>query len=97
MDDVVIVGAGPAGLAIAYQLSRLDARYRLVDGSRELASSWRARHARDGVTIAIDNGFLVLDEYGFPRTIAAESKNQYLSHFQESSATSVSQNFCGNT
>jgi cation diffusion facilitator CzcD-associated flavoprotein CzcO len=44
MEDVVIIGAGPAGLAVAYQLSRLGIRYRLVDAGRELASAWRARH-----------------------------------------------------
>lgn len=44
MEDVVIVGAGPAGLAAAYQFAQLGIRFRLVDEADELASAWKRRH-----------------------------------------------------
>lgn len=44
MEDVVIVGAGAAGLGVYYQLSLLGIRPRILDESNKIASSWRSRH-----------------------------------------------------
>lgn len=44
MELATIIGAGPAGLAVAYELSRRGLSYRLLDESDQLASSWRRRH-----------------------------------------------------
>lgn len=44
MEHTVIVGAGPAGLALAYRLKRLGIMYRHVDESDCIGSPWRSRH-----------------------------------------------------
>ena len=41
--DVIVVGAGQAGLATAYHLSRLGARFLVVDSASEIGQSWRTR------------------------------------------------------
>ncbi|MDX1572169.1 MAG: NAD(P)/FAD-dependent oxidoreductase [Xanthomonadales bacterium] len=41
---VLIIGAGPAGLAAAYELSHRGIRPRIVDQADRVASSWRSRH-----------------------------------------------------
>ncbi len=39
-EDVLIVGAGPAGISSAYYLDRAGIRYRAVDQARAIASTW---------------------------------------------------------
>src|SRR6476619_5939332 len=41
--DVLVIGAGQAGLALAWHLNRRDARYRLIDSAPEIGHSWRTR------------------------------------------------------
>jgi putative flavoprotein involved in K+ transport len=41
--DVLVIGAGQAGLAMAWHLARRGVRYLLVDGGPEVGSSWRNR------------------------------------------------------
>ena len=41
--DVLVIGAGQAGLAVGYHLSRHGLRFLLVDGAPELGHSWRSR------------------------------------------------------
>jgi len=41
--DVIVVGAGQAGLALGYHLARSSLRFLLVDGATEIGNSWRAR------------------------------------------------------
>lgn len=41
--DVVVIGAGQAGLAIAWHLSRHGARFRLLDSTSQIGDSWRTR------------------------------------------------------
>ena len=41
--DVVVIGAGQAGLALGHHLARRDADFLLVDAGREIGSSWRSR------------------------------------------------------
>lgn len=43
-DDVLILGAGPSGLAIAAELQRRGVTARVVDAAGQLASAWRRRH-----------------------------------------------------
>lgn len=43
-EDVVIVGAGPAGLAAAHELRRTGIAPHLIDQADRVASSWRRRH-----------------------------------------------------
>ncbi|HET8598876.1 MAG TPA: FAD-dependent oxidoreductase, partial [Segeticoccus sp.] len=41
--DVLVIGAGQAGLALAWHLSRQQVRYLLVDAAPEVGHSWRTR------------------------------------------------------
>lgn len=41
--DVLVIGAGQAGLAVGYHLSRHRMRFLLVDAAPELGHSWRSR------------------------------------------------------
>jgi putative flavoprotein involved in K+ transport len=41
--DVVVVGAGQAGLAIGWHLKRAGARFAILDGAPEVGHSWRTR------------------------------------------------------
>ena len=41
--DVLVIGAGQAGLALGHHLARRDARFLLLDAGPEIGSSWRNR------------------------------------------------------
>ena len=41
--DVILIGAGQAGLAMGRELARQGRRFLILDSARELGSSWRAR------------------------------------------------------
>ena len=41
--DVIIVGAGQAGLAVGYHLARSGLRFLLVDGATGIGDTWRSR------------------------------------------------------
>lgn len=41
--DVVVIGAGQAGLAIGYFLGRAGRRFLIVDGADSIAAAWRSR------------------------------------------------------
>ena len=41
--DVLVIGAGQAGLAIGYELKRRGLDFAIVDGEAEVGSSWRRR------------------------------------------------------
>lgn len=45
-DAVVIIGAGPAGLAVAACLTRAGVPFTLVDRATDVASAWRTHYAR---------------------------------------------------
>ena len=41
--DVIVVGGGQAGLAVAYYLARQEADFRVLDAAAETGESWRTR------------------------------------------------------
>jgi len=41
--DVLVIGAGQAGLALGHHLTRIGARFLIVDAAAEVGSSWRRR------------------------------------------------------
>jgi putative flavoprotein involved in K+ transport len=41
-EDVLIIGAGPAGIATAYYLQQAGIRYRVVDQADEIGSTWNS-------------------------------------------------------
>jgi putative flavoprotein involved in K+ transport len=42
--DVLIIGAGQAGLALGYHLKKTALRFQLVEGHRRIGDSWRKRY-----------------------------------------------------
>lgn len=44
MTDVLIIGAGSAGLGLAYRLKQLGINPRIIDEAPQVAASWRGRH-----------------------------------------------------
>ncbi|GAB4515746.1 MAG: NAD(P)/FAD-dependent oxidoreductase [Anaerolineae bacterium] len=42
MTDVLVIGAGPAGIACAYSLEKAGLSYVVVDQAREIASTWNS-------------------------------------------------------
>src|SRR4051812_49713449 len=41
--DVLVIGAGQAGLAIGFFLARAGRRFLIVDGADSIAAAWRSR------------------------------------------------------
>jgi len=41
--DVIVIGAGQAGLAIGWHLKQQGASFMIVDGAPEVGHSWRSR------------------------------------------------------
>src|SRR4030081_2826801 len=85
--DVLIIGAGQAGLAIAYQLQTTGLRYVVVDIHSRVGDSWRQRYhslvlftprsysALPGLAVAGDpNGYPTKDEI-------ADYLESYAAHF----------------
>lgn len=68
--DVLIVGAGPAGLAMALSLARLSLRVTLIE---QQAQASLAEPADDGREIALHRASLgMLDDFGALRELAAD-------------------------
>jgi len=62
--DVLVIGAGQAGLAIAYHLRRAGLRFLVVDGATELGASWRDRW--DSLTLFTPAQYDALPGLAFP-------------------------------
>jgi indole-3-pyruvate monooxygenase len=45
-NEVIIIGAGPAGLAIAASLAQRGMQARVIEGAAEVGASWRAHYER---------------------------------------------------
>src|SRR5436190_6417009 len=42
--DILIIGAGQAGLALGYHLKQTPLRFQLVEGHKRIGDSWRKRY-----------------------------------------------------
>jgi putative flavoprotein involved in K+ transport len=62
--DVVVVGAGQAGLAMGYFLARQDRRFVILDGADSIGSAWRARW--DSLTLFTPRRYDSLPGLAFP-------------------------------
>lgn len=86
--DVLIIGAGQAGLALAKELSATELNYLLVDGNSRTGDSWRQRY--DALTLFTPRAFSALpglplsgDQDGYAtRDEFADYLETYAQHFQ---------------
>jgi len=62
--DVVVVGAGQAGLAMGHSLGSCNRRFLIVDGAGEVGSAWRGRW--DSLTLFTPRRFSGLEGLPFP-------------------------------
>ena len=62
--DVIVVGAGQAGLAIGWYLARLGLRFLVLEASAELGRSWRSRW--DSLTLFTPTQYDALPGMPFP-------------------------------
>jgi putative flavoprotein involved in K+ transport len=85
--DVLVIGAGQAGLAIGQHLSQTDLRYLLVDGHEHVGDSWRQRF--DSLTLFTPRAYSALpglalagDPDGYPtKNELADYLEHYAAHF----------------
>ena len=63
-DETLVIGAGPAGLAAAACLRRLDVPLVMVDQAAGIGSSWRGHYER--LHLHTDAGHSALPYFGFP-------------------------------
>jgi putative flavoprotein involved in K+ transport len=64
MHDVVIIGAGQAGLATAYGLQKRGIQAKLIDRSSSIGASWRARY--DSLVLFTPSQYSALPGMQFP-------------------------------
>ena len=85
--DVLVVGAGQAGLAVGYALRSAGVRYELVERHRRIGDSWRERY--DSLSLFTPRSYSHLpglllegDPEGYPtRDEMADYLERYASHF----------------
>lgn len=85
--DVLVIGAGQAGLAAGYHLARTKLSYLIVDRHARIGDSWRCRY--DSLTLFTPRAFSTLpgltldgDPEGYPaRDEFADYLEAYASHF----------------
>jgi cation diffusion facilitator CzcD-associated flavoprotein CzcO len=81
-DPVLIVGAGPAGLATAAELTRCGVAYRLVERGPTAAHSWE--HTYDSLTLHTGKHMSMLPGRRFPRsTPIFPSRADFLAYLRD--------------
>ena len=58
--DILIIGAGQAGLALAYHLQSADFRYLLIEQNERIGDSWRKRY--DSLTLFTSRAYSALPD-----------------------------------
>lgn len=82
MTDVLIVGAGSAGLALAYRLKKLGIIPRIIDAAPQIASSWRGRH--DQLTLNTHKSISDIPGMKLPKSYPTyPSRDQYVSYMED--------------
>jgi putative flavoprotein involved in K+ transport len=86
--DVLVVGAGQAGLAVAYHLRQSGLRFLVVDAATEIGTTWRSRW--DSLTLFTPAQYDALPGMAFPApantyptaTEVADYLQAYAAHFE---------------
>ncbi len=77
--EVIIIGAGPAGLVAAYELKRRGIQALLIEKASEVASSWRNRH--DQLRLNTHSIFSGQPGWPIPRRYGAfPTRDQYVDY-----------------
>ena len=82
MKDVLIIGAGSAGLALAFRLKNLGVTPDIIDEAPEIASSWRGRHEQ----LSLNTHKKISDIPGLKISAAFPdfpSRDQYVEYMEE--------------
>jgi cation diffusion facilitator CzcD-associated flavoprotein CzcO len=80
MSDVVVIGAGPAGIAMAISLQDRGIRPLVVERAGEVAASWRTRY--DRLKLNTGRQFSHLPSRSYPKgTPTFPSRDQVIEHF----------------
>jgi cation diffusion facilitator CzcD-associated flavoprotein CzcO len=85
--DILIIGAGQAGLALGYHLKNTSLRFQLVEGHQRIGDSWRTRY--DSLVLFTPRTFSALpglrvsgDPEGYPtKDEIADYLEGYADHF----------------
>lgn len=81
MNDVVIIGAGSAGLALAYQLKKRGIFPRIIDAAPQVAASWRSRHAQ--LTLNTHKSISNIPGLKLPKSYPAyPTRDQYVAYME---------------
>src|SRR4051812_22319706 len=86
--DVLIIGAGQAGLALGYHLKQTPLRFQLVEAHQRVGESWRKRY--ESLVLFTPRTYSALpglavpgDPQGYPtRDEIADYLERYASHFE---------------
>jgi cation diffusion facilitator CzcD-associated flavoprotein CzcO len=83
-NQVVIIGAGPAGLAAALSLSDLSIKSVVLDGSDQVGASWRSRY--DRLRLNTGRQYSHLPKRPYPKgTPLFPTRDQVVAHLEEHS------------
>jgi putative flavoprotein involved in K+ transport len=81
-EEVLIVGAGPAGLSAAYELKRRGIRPYMIDQASEVAASWRNRH--DQLRLNTHRRFSGQPGWPIPKRYGAfPTRDQYVTYLSD--------------
>ena len=82
MTDVLIVGAGSAGLALAYRLKKLGITPRIIDAAAQVATPWRARH--DQLTLNTHKSISDIPGMKLPKSYPVyPTRDQYVAYMED--------------
>ncbi len=84
--DVLVIGAGNAGLSVAYELMRRGIKPQIIEQAGEVGASWRNRH--DQLRLNTVRQYSGLPDMPIPRHYGAHIKrDDYIAYLESYVAT----------